>query len=52
MERIIVTYTTSCSIPKAEIPGGNRDTRPDRKTAKTPAPRADATKLSSPKKKR
>ncbi len=52
MERIVVTYTTSCSIPKVEIPGGNRDTRADRKAAKAPAPSADATKQTPPKRKR
>lgn len=51
MERIVVTYTTSCSIPKVEIPGGNRDTRPDRMATMTPATRADDTKLPSSKKK-
>jgi len=51
MERIVVTYRTSCSIPKVEIPGGNRETRPDRKAAKTPAACADDTKLPASKKK-
>ena len=52
MGRIVVTYTTGCSIPKVEIPGGNRDTRTERKTAETSTPRAKATKTSSPKTKR
>ena len=52
MKRIVVTYTTSCSIPKVEIPGGNRDTRLERKITKTSAQRADASKLSPPKKSR
>ena len=51
MKRIVVTYTTSCSIPKVEVPGGNRDMRPDRKTSEAPAPKANATKSSKPKKK-